>query len=111
MIKAIVITPTELPKVVEVDQKNSYNQIKQIIGGWLEAIPIGHDAIAYIDEEGKIKADCQPINAIATAIANIPGDYIRGPMVIFGRADDEGNETDVPERLVNLIMNQRWEVI
>jgi len=68
---------------------NGYEGIKENLdGGWLEALPIRDDIVAYIDEEGKLKN--LSFNPIATQICTkmqiglSPDDVIVGPMVLCG---------------------------
>ena len=75
-------------------------------GGWLEGVsPDGRWTprwMAYVDEEGKIKG--LPINVAATTLAKRlgwpEGDYLVGTVVFVGPADEEGDDTDVPDLVV-----------
>lgn len=79
--------------------------MKDLIGGgWLEAVS-GDDFTAYLDEEGKIKG--LPYNPRATALVERLGrplgsDIICGDVVLFGSPDDEGYDTDIPQRVIDV---------
>lgn len=76
--------------------------LKKAIGGWLEGIGgVDHADrpwFAYLDEEGKLKR-LEP-NWRATWLAmrlGWRGDVLVGPVVFVGPPDAEGDDTDVPE--------------
>ena len=104
MPKALVI-PADGPVVLK-DLPN-YSAIKaELSGGWLEALTgYMHDAVAYIDEDGKGKS--LPYNNRATGFARKciglwPHDFIVGTMILFGSApgEDGYEEADVPSWIV-----------
>lgn len=106
MVKALVI-PADGP--VTVTNLDGYDGLKAVIQGWLEAIPWGPTATAYLDEDGKSKF--LPVNARASALAHANGyiwdwDDIVGPLVIVGPADAAGDDTDVPATLAEEILRQ-----
>jgi hypothetical protein len=83
-----------------------------IVGGDLEAVPLGHDAVLYCNEEGKYMH--LPVNGHATRMLavsgtplGIPGDFIAGNAVVFGRYDadgrNDGYEHDVPASVLDLV--------
>lgn len=108
--KVIVITPTQLPKVVEID--GTYESLRDLIGGYLEALPFTDGTSVYIDEEGKLKG--LPPNLIATSLMRSigpglwPDDSICGTMVIVGNLNEigeyDGEEHDVPNEVVKQVM-------
>lgn len=75
--------------------------LQQLVGGWLESVTVD-DWHAYVDEEGKLKGS--PVNRAADALAFVlgwrTGDLLCGPAVFLGH-DDEGEEDDVPERVID----------
>lgn len=81
------------------------NEINPIVGGYIEFIPFGKDAIAYCNEEGKMKR--LPMNPLATRLARdrkiglMRDDYLVGTIVIFGPGDGEGGESDVTPELIS----------
>lgn len=105
MKNVIVIKPGEAPVVKQLDD----NGIKaELDGGWLESIPFTENALAFMDEEGKMKG--LPINELATKLCERyqiglhPGDVIVGTFIIVGPADMEGELTHVPQTLVEQIV-------
>lgn len=103
--KALVITP-ESVEVVEKDWE-AKNAIHDALGGWLEALPMGPNAHAFIDEDGKFKE--LPYNDLATKLCFAlqiglrPDDCIVGTMIVFGTKGSD--EADVPEEVVQLAMS------
>jgi len=65
----------------------------------------GEVACAYVDDEGLPKH--LPLNPLASAISFLFGNtpYLTGNVVIVGKSNDEGNDTDIPEYLSTLIKN------
>lgn len=79
--------------------------LQEIVGGPIEGV-YGDGWAAYCNEEGKLLN--LPYNAVATELAGSFGwqaasdDVLVGDVVFFGPGDEEGNETDVPQFLVDL---------
>jgi hypothetical protein len=108
--KFVLVTPSDLPKVVECDGKLA--SIQALLGGgYIECVQFLNGASAYVDEDGIGKG--LPANALATQLMQklgpglLPGDYIKGNFLVVGWPDDEGREQSVPPDVVNLIMNYR----
>lgn len=81
-----------------------YQSLNQAVGGYIELINFGDTGhFAYLNEDGIALG--LPYNEKATKLCYkhnvglIPGDFIKGTMVVVGPVDDEGNETDVSEEL------------
>jgi hypothetical protein len=108
-IKAIRITPAGLPELVEIGADLESAQAE--VGGYVESIRLGHDALALVDEEAKLKAAPPPPNVLATNIARAagirPSDYIRGTMIIVGvlspHGVHDGDFHDVPAWWVDML--------
>lgn len=100
MPKAVIIEPNGNIYIRNVEDA----EINPLVGGWIEFIPFGKDAVAYCNEEGKIKN--LPRNPLATRLAlqRKVGlhqfDYLVGTIVIFGPGDGEGGESDVTNELI-----------
>jgi hypothetical protein len=86
----------------------NYQAMVEQVGGYLESVLFGPDAYAYVNENGiALKL---PPNKTATELIEhflakldrmlLPGDYIKGTLVVVGPPDDNGDETDVPEHVV-----------
>ena len=60
---------------------------------------------AYVDDEGLLKN--KTLNPLASAISFLFGNtpHLVGNMVLVGKSDDEGYDTDIPEYLLALIKN------
>lgn len=104
--KAILVTTEQEIKLL--DQDFDLDVIQSYLGGLIEAVSFGsHNSrfFAYINEEGKLIG--LPENKIATSVwyssgeRVMIGDYLAGNALFFGQIDDEGNETDVPDDLID----------
>jgi len=93
---------------ITIQDLNTLQDIKGALdGGWLEALRLKDDAVAYIDEEGKLKG--LPVNprTMALAYSLNPNwtDFLVGPMVIFGTLNEQGqhdgDEHDVPQWVID----------
>lgn len=106
--KALVVKTDRTIEVI--DQQWNYEQINKAVGGYIEAIYFAHypDHFAYINEEGKILQ--LPENEIVTeywydsGTRVLLGDYIAGDVVIFGEIDEDGNNTEVPQNVIDTFM-------
>lgn len=88
--------------------------LQKAVGGYIEAIPLGSDSSAYINEEGKLRR--LPLNPVATAIAHRKNslrlnDFIVGPMVILGVPDEDGNDTDIPKSMICELMETEISLV
>jgi len=110
--KVLVI---EVSKPAIVQEIKGFNDMKKIIGGWIQMIPFTVDSVCFIDEEAKVRSDKQPVlNALATYLCNSVGtplgvgDCIVGSMMIVGVLNSEGErdgeEHDVPEHVIKVVM-------
>lgn len=107
MIKVLIIKPDESITIQEISP--TLENLQSIVGGYIELIPFGPMANAYINEDGI--ALNLPRNQLATMLAEhflnkmgrilLRGDYIKGTMIVVGLSDDEGNNTDVPSDVVD----------
>lgn len=92
---------------VEIKDFNGLKDYQTAVGGLIECIPFTADTDAYINEEGKYM--CAP-NIFATFLAQINkrlniGDWVAGNMIVVGKPDDDGNDTDVPDWVIDLVTN------
>lgn len=62
-------------------------------------------ACAYVDDEGLLKS--KSLNPLGSAISFLFGNtpHLVGDMIIVGKCDDEGYDTDIPGYLLTLIEN------
>lgn len=91
---------------VEIKQLDGLKDLQSAVGGLIESVPVTHDADAYINEEGKYM--CEP-NVFATFLLQInkrlnAGDYVAGNLVLVGRPDDDGNDTDIPQWVEDFVI-------
>ena len=106
-VKGVIIRPDCSHKVAEFKQLSDY---QTAVNGVIDAVRLydynGEEvACAYVDDEGLIKQS--PINPLASAISFLFGNtpYLVGSIVIVGKADEEGYDTDIPEFLLSLVEN------
>ena len=107
-----LLIPVNEP-VKEIDLKEGQDQLAQlqaIVGGYIESFYTGNiisGTVAFINEEGKLRG-LEP-NPAATELAapNLQtSDYIAGTMVIVGKADENGDITELSKSTCdNLIRN------
>jgi len=106
-VQGVIIKPdgTHVEKVFK--QLTDY---QDAINGYIEAVRL-YDyngvevACAYVDDEGLLKQ--LPLNPLGSAISFLFGNtpYLTGNVVVVGKADNQGYDTDIPEYLSILIRN------
>lgn len=79
-----------------------------LVGGYLQALPLGHGATLYLHEEGKYEG--LPLNRHANVLVRdlgvglAPDDFIVGQVVVTGDHDaagrSDGMDHDVPEAIL-----------
>jgi len=92
---AITATADDSIELIDFDESNSYQTIKDAIGGgYFDCVHIKSLGIdIWIDDEGKLFNNPQP-NTFATALWVYEyglTDYIAGDVIITGGVDDMGN--------------------
>ncbi len=99
----VLYIPSENDAAIE-DRRieSGFEGLSELIGGDIEMVLTTFDRIvAYCDENGKLRD--LPVNRVATLLAMRLGwkprnDVLVGPVVFCG-INDEGEDTDVPERV------------
>jgi hypothetical protein len=104
-VKGVVIRPDCSCEEITFKQLTDY---QQAIDGFITAVRFynydGEEvACGYVDDEGLLKS--KPLNPFGSAISFLFGNtpYLAGNLVIVGKADDEGYDTDIPEFLLDLV--------
>ena len=88
--KMIVITSSGN---ISIQENNGYQCLKKAVGGYVEAVHIGDDAVMYLNEEGKLLG--LDVNPIATKLYRSfisTSDVIVGDVCIVGT---DGGEEDI----------------
>jgi hypothetical protein len=121
MSKAIVIN---VNGEVELKQLDGLQSLQDAVGGYIEGIyfPRFANCTGLVNEEGKL--DKLPLNIIGTAVYILGSsedisilnkfinkslsqedlfDVIVGNMIINGPTDEEGESTDIPEKVILLV--------
>ena len=83
----------------------------KLVHGYIEHVRLAQDGVGmYINEEGRLLGMSQ--NLVASMLfwtsRQLPAGHahdIKGPAVIVGPPDEEGWDTDVPERVIELLAN------
>lgn len=87
--------------------------VGDLVGGHFQVIGGPAGAWMYLNEEGKLIGMRE--NLVATALAHEAGlslsDWIAGPVVMFGRADNEGWDTPIPEEFLALLERRGCHIV
>lgn len=90
------------------DILNELKEYQTIVGGNIESLysSDGTDTVCYVNEEGRLKnLAINPWHVFLKKI-NIsnfmPNNPIVGNVILFGPTNDEGEDTDVEKRVVNV---------
>lgn len=115
----LLLSPGELSAQVVIVSRDSYDELRRLVGGDLEGLALGHDMFAYINENGKEEG--LPYNEagdlfVKEALARIgrgllPSDYIVGPVVVCGFADEAGYDQPAPGVAYGLCQELRIPVV
>ena len=103
MFTCAVITASNLMVVRELHEPISYNEMVDVVHGYIEAVYLD-GATVFVNEEGKLQG--LPKNMAATDLAHAHAaiyadDYIAGNMLIVGNSDDEGEMTSLTTEWIN----------
>lgn len=96
--KALTI-PTDSPPVAT-ELEHSLEAFQDAVGGLFEAVAVGTGHTLICNEGGKL--DGLPVNETATDVFSshlLPGDDLRGTVLLLGGPDPEGNFVDIDPRL------------
>ena len=66
-------------------KKFSLERLQELVGGYIEVVPVGHGEYVICDEEGKLKG--KPINMAATMMFKRAYDCFVGDIVICKRKE------------------------
>jgi hypothetical protein len=94
--KAILIPERGDPEVIEQD---GLADLQRLVGGFIESVhlPGREDAVAYINETGKLSRGPNEAATVLLGESLFPGDWIAGPCVIAGADPATGENLPVPE--------------
>ena len=104
--KGLIIRTTGEMEFADFEFGNSYNTIKEAVGGWIECVHLPSlGADLWLNEEGKLIG--LPLNSHGTTLwAKEYGhtDFIVGDIIITGGADEEGETLGItPEQIAGVI--------
>lgn len=114
--KVLVVQPDETAAVHHM-QKGYLPAWQRLVGGYIEAVPLGLDVQVILNEDGKDMG--QEPNRVADALVRTfleadgralnHGDYIAGPAVFYGTPRN-GEPTDVPDVVLDLVRRAGIEI-
>lgn len=108
MSKALLIPVSGKPELFELPEDGG--TLRETLGGSFEGLQGPNGGIAYINAYGKLEG--LEVNQFATMVMTtylMASDYIAGPIVICGKVDREGRDTDINSDVANLIIHG-WTV-
>lgn len=113
--RALVISadPDEEVYLTALPDTDRLSALQEMVGGNIEGVPLlDHDdkLTAYCSEEGKILVPPLPANHFATVFLAGYGfptdsDILNGQVVVVGPLSEEGDDTDVPQEVVNTCLS------
>ena len=92
---------------LEVREFAQTSKLQGSVGGWIEAVDVPDPGITiYVNEEGLVRR--LPFNSRASFVwwYHVPGAtqaMLVGNAVIIGQPDEDGNDTDVPQTVIDLL--------
>lgn len=101
MAKGLIIKTDNTHEVVEFEVGNSYNTLRDAVGGYIECVSINNEMDIWLNEEGKLNG--LDLNIIATAFYQMrykTSDFIVGNVIITGGADEEGDTLGLSDELL-----------
>ena len=106
--KAIILKADGTTPFIE-DVPGDLESIKAVVEGWIERVPsvyadIDPKITVYANEEGLIQNLPPNRNIIAIRALGLPQAVYAGNLIVLGSGDEEGNETDVPQEIIDLIV-------
>lgn len=117
MTRVLVIEPgTRVGEIREVEE--SLEAFQGQVGGNIEGLNLSPTVSVYINEDGKqlrlernVWGEAFILRALrSTGRGLLPGDFIVGPVVIFGGYDGEGENRDVPQHVIEMAREVGVEV-
>jgi hypothetical protein len=116
-IRVLVISPGSAVARLETIEPE-LEVFNRLVDGWIEGLSLTADATTYLNTDGK--ATGLPVNGYADSLVRLllaeegrsllPWDSIVGPVVFLGQPDRAGEDTDVPERLLELAREVGMEI-
>lgn len=106
MVKGIYV-PADDSEALEIRELEKLEDYQAAVGGWIEAVDVPSLGVTiYVNEEGLVRR--LPFNPRASFLwwYHVPGAHqamLVGDVIIVGPPDDNGDGTDVPEKVVGLL--------
>lgn len=106
MAKALVIKTTGSREIVEFEVGNSYDTIKNAVGGWIECVHLpSFGADLWVNEEGKLLSlDHNAFGSVLWAKEYGHTDFIVGDIIITGGVDEEGETLGITEEQISGVL-------
>jgi hypothetical protein len=81
--------------------------LQAAVGGCVQTTPpLEHGATGWVNEDG-IALDLPgnaPGSELMQRVPHLPGDYVKGVLVVTGDADEEGETTAIPPAMAAMIL-------
>jgi hypothetical protein len=110
--KAIKVSTDGVFEVVEFDNSNCYEMLKEGVGGWIECVRLPATGIEmWVNEEGKLNGLEQ--NSYGTALwSDSYGltDVTVGNIVITGGTDDEGETLGLDDETIVYLLDYKKRI-
>lgn len=107
MALAIIVTTDGDVKTTDFVVGNSYEMIRQGVGGYIECVALNNGIDMWVNEEGKL--DGLPLNLTATVIFGgnfgLGRDIIMGDVVFTGGVDEEGETLGLTSAHLDYLRN------
>lgn len=111
MIRVLVTEPGSMTVTAKTID-GSLETFQALVGGDIEHVTIAEDMGLYCNETGRVADPPAPQNEIASRLywaarrlASSDQWDIRGVAVLVGPPDEEGNDTSLPDHLIQLLGN------
>lgn len=98
MTKALFIPATGEPRTITLPKENAHHDIRELIGGWFDAVGLADGVVMYVHDEGLL-IGLEP-NVTASSLYGNP---IAGDVLLVGSLNEQGErdgyDYDLPEFL------------
>lgn len=94
--RALLVPADETKPAEIIDLDTALRSVQDHVGGYIQILPIGEDAVLICNEDGKVIG--LPMNRRASIRYGFRiGDLLVGDVLITGAADADGDLTDISD--------------
>lgn len=105
-----IVIPVDVDEPIFRKEVHALADYQEVVGGFIQVVELDNPRTSlYMDEEGKLKR--LPVNRRASLLMWVHrpifhgADFVCGPALLIGPSDDDGNDTDVPTELDDLLFD------